>query len=403
MPEKILRAIFVLLFTVLGIVLSRQGETVLALLLPNSVLTETILGITFMSLAAMLFGGIFGAIIGSFISPYLIKSLFMFTSTVEKSLSAMSTQDLIAGTLGLFLGLIIANLVGLAFGSVPYIGPYVSVALSIILGYLGMHLVVSKKSELAGWLHLHAEGSFDKKKNKDHHTGKLLDTNVIIDGRVADIYRSGFLEGPIIVPVFVLEELQKIADSSDILKRNRGRRGLDILNHMRKNSKDDVIIVTNDFEDISEVDSKLVKLAREKNYKIVTNDYNLNKVAQVDGVKVLNINELAKSLRMSYLPGDELDLELSQKGQDSHQAVGYLKDGTMVVVENAKRYIGQTKKIEIIRSLQTDAGKMMFAKLVIEQKKPVKQKTSVPKKRTNGRSKTSAQHEAELINLVNKQ
>lgn len=283
MPEKILRAIFVLLFTVLGIVLSRQGETVLALLLPNSVLTETILGITFMSLAAMLVGGIFGAIIGSFISPYLIKSLFMFTSTVEKSLSAMSTQDLIAGTLGLFLGLIIANLVGLAFGSVPYIGPYVSVALSIILGYLGMHLVVSKKSELAGWLHLHAEGSFDKKKNKDHHTGKLLDTNVIIDGRVADIYRSGFLEGPIIVPVFVLEELQKIADSSDILKRNRGRRGLDILNHMRKNSKDDVIIVTNDFEDISEVDSKLVKLAREKNYKIVTNDYNLNKVAELAG------------------------------------------------------------------------------------------------------------------------
>ena len=309
MPEKILRAIFVLLFTVLGIVLSRQGETVLALLLPNSVLTETILGITFMSLAAMLFGGIFGAIIGSFISPYLIKSLFMFTSTVEKSLSAMSTQDLIAGTLGLFLGLIIANLVGLAFGSVPYIGPYVSVALSIILGYLGMHLVVSKKSELAGWLHLHAEGSFDKKKNKDHHTGKLLDTNVIIDGRVADIYRSGFLEGPIIVPVFVLEELQKIADSSDILKRNRGRRGLDILNHMRKNSKDDVIIVTNDFEDISEVDSKLVKLAREKNYKIVTNDYNLNKVAELQGVAVLNIKDLQIAVKPAVIPGEQIILQ----------------------------------------------------------------------------------------------
>ena len=315
MPEKILRAIFVLLFTVLGIVLSRQGETVLALLLPNSVLTETILGITFMSLAAMLVGGIFGAIIGSFISPYLIKSLFMFTSTVEKSLSAMSTQDLIAGTLGLFLGLIIANLVGLAFGSVPYIGPYVSVALSIILGYLGMHLVVSKKSELAGWLHLHAEGSFDKKKNKDHHTGKLLDTNVIIDGRVADIYRSGFLEGPIIVPVFVLEELQKIADSSDILKRNRGRRGLDILNHMRKNSKDDVIIVTNDFEDISEVDSKLVKLAREKNYKIVTNDYNLNKVAELQGVAVLNINDLAIAVKPAVIPGEQIFVQLVKSGK----------------------------------------------------------------------------------------
>lgn len=363
MPEKILRAIFVLLFTVLGIVLSRQGETVLALLLLNSVLTETILGITFMSLAAMLVGGIFGAIIGSFISPYLIKSLFMFTSTVEKSLSAMSTQDLIAGTLGLFLGLIIANLVGLAFGSVPYIGPYVSVALSIILGYLGMHLVVSKKSELAGWLHLHAEGSFDKKKNKDHHTGKLLDTNVIIDGRVADIYRSGFLEGPIIVPVFVLEELQKIADSSDILKRNRGRRGLDILNHMRKNSKDDVIIVTNDFEDISEVDSKLVKLAREKNYKIVTNDYNLNKVAELQGVAVLNINDLAIAVKPAVIPGEQIFVQLVKSGKEEGQGVAYLEDGTMIVVENGSQCIGKEVPVIITSVLQTSAGKMIFAKL----------------------------------------
>ena len=363
MPEKILRAIFVLLFTVLGIVLSRQGETVLALLLPNSVLTETILGITFMSLAAMLVGGIFGAIIGSFISPYLIKSLFMFTSTVEKSLSAMSTQDLIAGTLGLFLGLIIANLVGLAFGSVPYIVPYVSVALSIILGYLGMHLVVSKKSELAGWLHLHAEGSFDKKKNKDHHTGKLLDTNVIIDGRVADIYRSGFLEGPIIVPVFVLEELQKIADSSDILKRNRGRRGLDILNHMRKNSKDDVIIVTNDFEDISEVDSKLVKLAREKNYKIVTNDYNLNKVAELQGVAVLNINDLAIAVKPAVIPGEQIFVQLVKSGKEEGQGVAYLEDGTMIVVENGSQCIGKEVPVIITSVLQTSAGKMIFAKL----------------------------------------
>lgn len=363
MPKKILRAIFVLLFTVLGIVLSRQGETVLALLRPNSVLTETILGITFMSLAAMLVGGIFGAIIGSFISPYLIKSLFMFTSTVEKSLSAMSTQDLIAGTLGLFLGLIIANLVGLAFGSVPYIGPYVSVALSIILGYLGMHLVVSKKSELAGWLHLHAEGSFDKKKNKDHHTGKLLDTNVIIDGRVADIYRSGFLEGPIIVPVFVLEELQKIADSSDILKRNRGRRGLDILNHMRKNSKDDVIIVTNDFEDISEVDSKLVKLAREKNYKIVTNDYNLNKVAELQGVAVLNINDLAIAVKPAVIPGEQIFVQLVKSGKEEGQGVAYLEDGTMIVVENGSQCIGKEVPVIITSVLQTSAGKMIFAKL----------------------------------------
>ncbi len=166
MPEKILRLIFILLFTVLGVVLSRQGESVLTALLPNSVLTETILGITFMSLATMLLGGILGAVVGCAVSPYLISRLFALTSRMEKSLSAMSTQDLIAGTLGLFLGLIIANLVGLAFSSVPFIGPYVSVVLSIVLGYLGMHLAVSKKPEMVGWFKLHAEEKSEKKKIK---------------------------------------------------------------------------------------------------------------------------------------------------------------------------------------------------------------------------------------------
>ena len=189
--------------------------------------------------------------------------LFAFTSRVEKSLLLISTQDLIIGTLGLFAGLIIANLVGLAFGNIPYIGPYVSVALSIILGYIGMHLTISKKAEIAGWFHFKAESGTKQKKKK---VGKLLDTNIIIDGRILNIYQSGFLEGPIIVPVFVLEELQKIADSADVLKRNRGRRGLDILNQIKKKSKDELIILTEDFEEINEVDSKLVKLARTHGY-----------------------------------------------------------------------------------------------------------------------------------------
>jgi rRNA-processing protein FCF1 len=197
--------------------------------------------------------------------------------------------------------------------------------------------------------------------------------------------------------------VQLLADGADHDKRERARFGMDVVKELKDILKSSFELYDDNIRVPEGVDSRLLKLAKEMDAAVLTLDYNLNKVAQVDGVKVLNINELAKSLRMSYLPGDELDLELSQKGQDSHQAVGYLKDGTMVVVENAKRYIGQTKKIEIIRSLQTDAGKMMFAKLVVEQKKPVKQKTSVPKKRTNGRSKTSAQHEAELINLVNKQ
>ena len=231
----------------------------------------------------------------------------------------------------------------------------------------------------------------------------LVDTSVLMDGRVTELAKTGFLLGKVIVPRSVLTELQLLADGADHDKRERARFGMDVVKELKDILKSSFELYDDNIRVPEGVDLRLLKLAKEMDAAVLTLDYNLNKVAQVDGVKVLNINELAKSLRMSYLPGDELDLELSQKGQDSHQAVGYLKDGTMVVVENAKRYIGQTKKIEIIRSLQTDAGKMMFAKLVVEQKKPVKQKTSVPKKRTNGRSKTSAQHEAELINLVNKQ
>lgn len=364
MPEKILRLIFILLFTVLGVVLSRQGESVLTALLPSSVLTETILGITFMSLATMLLGGILGAIVGCAVSPYLISRLFALTSRMEKSLSAMNTQDLIAGTLGLFLGLIIANLVGLAFSSVPFIGPYVSVVLSIVLGYLGMHLAVSKKAEMTGWFKLHAEEKSEKKKTKEkHRVGKLLDTNIIIDGRVADIFQTGFLEGPIVVPVFVLEELQKIADSSDVLKRNRGRRGLDILNHMRKKNRDDIKIITDDFEEINEVDSKLIKLAREKGYKIITNDYNLNKVAELQGVAVLNVNDLAIAVKPAVIPGEQIFVQLVKNGKEEGQGVAYLDDGTMIVVEDGSKSIGKEVAVIITSVLQTSAGKMIFAKL----------------------------------------
>lgn len=287
--------------------LSTQTEPLLTAVIPKNVLTETILGITILSLSVMLIGGILGALVGRVISGYLISSLFAFTSRVEKSLLLISTQDLIIGTLGLFAGLIIANLVGLAFGSIPYIGPYVSVALSIILGYIGMHLTISKKAEIAGWFHFKAESGTKQKKKK---VGKLLDTNIIIDGRILNIYQSGFLEGPIIVPVFVLEELQKIADSADVLKRNRGRRGLDILNQIKKKSKDELIILTEDFEEINEVDSKLVKLARTHGYKIITNDYNLNKVAELQGVAVLNINELIIALKPAVIPGEEVYVQL---------------------------------------------------------------------------------------------
>ena len=361
MPEKILRAIFILLFTILGIVVFGQSETVLVSLLPPSMVAETILGVTFMSLVSMLIGGILGAIIGNFASPYLIHSLFSFTSWTEKSLSSLSTQDLFLGTVGLFLGLIIANLVGIAFDRVPYVGPYVSVVLSIILGYLGMHLCISKRSELGEWLHF--RGGKGRSGEKVKEKGKLLDTNIIIDGRIVDVYKSGFLEGPIIVPVFVLEELQKIADSADVLKRNRGRRGLDILNQLRKNNKDAIKIVTDDFDDINEVDSKLIKLAREKHWKIITNDYNLNKVAELQGITVLNMNDLASAMKPAVIPGEQLFVQLVKQGKEEDQGVAYLEDGTMIVVENGSHAIGHEVPVIITSVLQTSAGRMIFAKL----------------------------------------
>ena len=267
----------------------------------------------------------------------------------------------------------------------------------------------------------------------------LVDTSVLMDGRVVDLAKAGFLLGQIIVPRSVLIELQLLADGADHAKRERARFGMDAMKEL-KDVLGSSFTLLDDATRIPEgVDNRLLQLAKEMNAAILTLDYNLNKVAQVEGIQILNINELAKSLRMSYLPGDELVLELTQKGQDSHQAVGYLHDGTMVVVEQAKKFLGQKKRIEIIRSLQTDAGKMMFAK-VVEQTtppEPTRQTAVIIKRRSVGRkvqtspegsakkttkkpavktqkpvqqtrrrsttTKTSAQREAELIRLANSQ
>ena len=267
----------------------------------------------------------------------------------------------------------------------------------------------------------------------------LVDTSVLMDGRVVDLAKTGFLLGQIIVPRSVLIELQLLADGADHAKRERARFGMDAMKEL-KDVLGGSFTLLDDATRIPEgVDNRLLQLAKEMNAAILTLDYNLNKVAQVEGIQILNINELAKSLRMSYLPGDELMLELTQKGQDSHQAVGYLHDGTMVVVEQAKKFIGQEKRVEIIRSLQTDAGKMMFAKLVVEPKtasrtkasnnshsavssaavaksrstgrrpqqsqlrKTTKANSSTVKKRSPAKSKTPAEHEADLVDLANSQ
>ena len=364
MQEKIFRAIFIVLFAILGIVLSVQSETILIELLPHSVISESFLGVTLISIVLILIGAGVGAAVGFALSPHLTHWLFALIAGMESSLSQLSTWDLLLGTLGLFLGLVVANLIGMAFDQVPVVGPYVSVVLSIVLGYLGLHLCLGKKSEMLVFVQSHQENLKKKdKKEKDKEKGKLLDTNIIIDGRIVDIYKSGFLEGPLIVPVFVLEELQKIADSSDSIKRNRGRRGLDILNQLRHADKDAIRIVADDYEDTEEVDSKLVRLALEKNWRIVTNDFNLNQVAELQGITVMNLNDLAKAMKPPVIPGEQLFVQLIKQGKEENQGVAYLDDGTMIVVAGGSRAIGHEVPVIITSVYQTAAGRMIFAKL----------------------------------------
>lgn len=192
---------------------------------------------------------------------------------------------------------------------------------------------------------------------------KILDTSVIIDGRIVDILKTNFIEGKIVIPRFILKELQQLADSSESLKKNRGRYGLDNLSKIRKDLGDQVIIIEKDFPNVHSVDSKLVKLAKTINGKLITNDYGLNKLAKIEGIVVLNINELANALKPIYLPGEELQLNILKEGKEIGQGVGYLEDGTMVVVENGRKYIGSTVKVAVTSVFQTAAGRIIFARV----------------------------------------
>lgn len=303
------------------------------------------------------------ALLGYSIAPALMSGVVQLAKWFEALLNKIPAQDILGGAVGLILGLIIANLFGVSFYRFPFVGPYLSIVASLILGYLGWSMGTKKREDLTsfftGW-----RGVRDKagKGPEKHSHYKLLDTSVIIDGRIADICKSGFIDGTLLIPNFVLEELQHIADSSDALKRNRGRRGLDILNRIRKELDVKVKIEEKDFPDIQEVDSKLVRLAQELSGDIITNDYNLNKVAELQGVKVLNINELANAIRPVVLPGEEMEVQVIKDGKEIGQGIGYLDDGTMIVVENGRRYIGQTIPVIVTSVLQTAAGRMIFGK-----------------------------------------
>ncbi|MDD2421584.1 MAG: PIN/TRAM domain-containing protein [Heliobacteriaceae bacterium] len=303
--------------------------------------------------------------LGFLIAPWLMDRVVRMTGWVVHKLQHTPVQDLIGGSIGLIVGLLIANLLAAPLSGLPWVGHYLPVVLSIVLGYLGLSVGVKKREEILGFFSHVSWFSSKERQNRLERPvngAKVLDTSVIIDGRIADICKSGFIEGTLLIPAFVLEELQHIADSSDLLKRNRGRRGLDVLNKIRKELDVHVQIDQRDYEDLAEVDSKLVRLCREISGQILTNDYNLNKVAELQGVKVLNINELANAVKPVVLPGEEMTVQVIKDGKETGQGVAYLDDGTMIVVDGGKRFIGQTIGVLVTSVLQTAAGRMIFAK-----------------------------------------
>lgn len=275
----------------------------------------------------------------------------------EMRLEQVSLKRLIGAAFGSVLGIVGAFLMSLVLAKATA-EPFVQVCLLLLMTYIGL-IVGAKKGDM---LNLAALGGIFGGEKSSKKTFKILDTSVIIDGRIADIAETGFLDGVLVIPQFVLRELQLVADSADSMKRNRGRRGLDILQRIQKMAHLTVQIVEEDFPQVREVDMKLIELAKVFDCKVITNDFNLNKVAQLHGVEVLNINELANSLKPIVLPGETMRVFILKEGKEYNQGVAYLDDGTMVVVDNAKKMISKTIDISVTSVLQTTAGKMIFGK-----------------------------------------
>jgi uncharacterized protein YacL len=304
-----------------------------------------------------LFGGndILSAIAGGVIAV----SIIFFETRIRKA----TLKTLIGGAVGSILGLMGATLVAWIISKLEFNNPefksFLTLALTFFMGYVGL-IVGAVKGD---YLDLTALGGIFVEKGAAKTHPLILDTSVIIDGRVADIAETGFLSGTLVIPQFVLRELQQIADSADSIKRNRGRRGLDILQRLQKKKGNyEIVISEADYPDIREVDHKLIEAARQLEGKIVTNDFNLNKVAQLRGVSVLNINELANALKPVVLPGEIMRVFVLKEGKEYNQGVAYLDDGTMVVVDNARRMIGKNVDVSVTSVLQTTAGKMIFGR-----------------------------------------
>lgn len=311
------------------------------------------------------------AIAGFLATPYVTTKPFRW---LIKRLRLLSTADILAVSFGLIIGLVVGALLAGPLAALPGgVGRLAPTAVSIFFAYIFAWLMLQRKHDLADFF-----GSFGRPMmvgavanppltggDSIHPSERyiLVDTSAIIDGRIADISLTGFIDGTLLIPRFVLNELQHIADSSDALRRNRGRRGLEMLNRLQKDAVVPIQIADIDAEGVAEVDAKLIKIARQNRYPVITNDYNLNRVAELQGVKVLNINELANAIKPVVLPGETMDVHVVQEGKELGQGVGYLDDGTMVVVENGRRHLDQDIEVLVTRVLQTTQGRMIFAQL----------------------------------------
>lgn len=374
MIYNLLRYAIAILFGSMGYIGADALSTLMLSLWDEKMLQMGVFGISVVMILYYTLSILLAAFIGYLVSQYILRIGLRVAKQIERILSRIPSQQLVAGTIGLLFGLIIANLIGVAFERVPIIGSYLPIALSAVLGYIGIRLGMDKGPDLykamvsytlRGLLNKGRlpKESKDKKALSQTCSAKVLDTSVVIDGRILDIVNTGFLEGPFIVPVFVLEELQKLSDSADTLKRNRGRRGLDLLQTMREKLTDSMEIIDVDYEDLSEVDLKLIRLSMDKHWKLITNDFNLNKVATLQGVAVLNLNDLANAIKPKMMSGETLLVRIMKAGKEPHQGVAYLDDGTMIVVENGVDYVDQTVNVVVTSVLQTSAGRMIFARV----------------------------------------
>ncbi|MGL4847669.1 MAG: PIN/TRAM domain-containing protein [Clostridium sp.] len=367
MLKKLTRGILTITGFLIGYII---GDAVLKIDVVKQIsyLSTAVGSVLFLIFISLLFGIILYAA-----SPAIYKLVSNLLDYVEVNMRNISVNEIVYGAIGALVLLMITYFFGKGLSNIYLIGPLLYTLLNIIAAILGMKIMISKKDDINNMIMSIKKEKKEKpvkeKKEKPVKIAKgykplpkVLDTSVIIDGRIYDICQTGFIEGPLVIPSFVLDELRHISDSSDSLKRVRGRRGLDILNKIQKEIDIETQIWEGDFPKIAEVDAKLLKLAQVLEGKVITNDYNLNKVAEVQGVPVLNINELSNAIKPVVIPGEEMVVEVVKDGKEPTQGVAYLDDGTMIVVEGGRLHMGKTITVIVTSVLQTAAGRMIFAK-----------------------------------------